>query len=39
MPTPTENKTVQARILTYSEAIGWTVVPREEAEAKNANKD
>ena len=32
MPTPSEHKTVQARILTYAEAIGWTVVSREEAE-------
>ena len=32
MPTPTEHKTVQARILTYAEAIGWTIVPRKEAE-------
>lgn len=32
MPTPGEHKTVQARILGYAQAIGWTVVPREEAE-------
>ena len=31
MPTPGEHKTVQARILAYAEAIGWTVVSREEA--------
>ena len=31
---PGEHKTVQARILTYAEAIGWTFVPREEAEAR-----
>ena len=30
--TPTEHKTVQARILAYAEAIGWTFVPRKEAE-------
>ena len=32
MPTPSEHKTVQSRILAYAEAIGWTVVSREEAE-------
>ena len=31
---PGEHKTVQARILAYAEAIGWTVVPREEAEQR-----
>lgn len=35
MPTPGEHKTVQARILAYAEAIGWTVVPREEAERRS----
>ena len=34
MPTPSEHKTVQARILKYAEAIGWTIVPREEAELR-----
>lgn len=34
MPTPGEHKTVQARILDYAEAIGWTVIPREEAERR-----
>ena len=34
MPTPTEHKTVQARILTYAEAIGWTIVSRAEAEQR-----
>ena len=34
MPTPTEHKTVQARILEYAEAIGWTIVPRDEAEQR-----
>ncbi|MCU7893061.1 MAG: hypothetical protein KZQ78_16275 [Candidatus Thiodiazotropha sp. (ex Ustalcina ferruginea)] len=29
---PGEHKTVQARILKYAEVIGWTFVPREEAE-------
>ena len=33
---PGEYKTVQARILAYAEAIGWTVVPREEAEERRA---
>jgi type I restriction enzyme R subunit len=34
MPTPGEHKTVQARILEYAEAVGWTFVPREEAERR-----
>jgi type I restriction enzyme R subunit len=34
MPTPGEHKTVQARILAYAEAIGWTIVSREEAEQR-----
>ncbi|MCB1861806.1 MAG: HsdR family type I site-specific deoxyribonuclease [Gammaproteobacteria bacterium] len=34
MPTPSEHKTVQARILAYAEAIGWTFVAREEAEQR-----
>ena len=34
MPNPGEHKTVQARILSYAEAIGWTVVSREEAEQR-----
>ncbi len=34
MPKPGEHKTVQARILRYAEAIGWTFVPREEAEQR-----
>jgi type I restriction enzyme R subunit len=34
MPTPGEHKTVQARILAYAEAIGWTVVSREDAERR-----
>jgi type I restriction enzyme R subunit len=33
MPIPSKHKTVQARIIEYAEEIGWTVVPREEAEA------
>ena len=31
---PTEHKTVQARILAYAQEIGWTYVPRAEAEAR-----
>lgn len=31
---PTEHKTVQARILDYAEAIGWTFVSREDAERR-----
>ena len=34
MPTPGEHKTVQARILGYAEAIGWTIVSREKAEQR-----
>ena len=34
MPTPSEHKTVQARILVYADAIGWTLVPREQAEQR-----
>jgi type I restriction enzyme R subunit len=34
MPIPGEHKTVQARILEYAEAIGWTFVSREEAERR-----
>src|SRR5438270_5562589 len=34
MPNPTEHKTVQARILAYAREIGWTYVPRAEAEAR-----
>src|SRR5262245_56310161 len=31
---PTEHKTVQARILAYAQAIGWTLVPQGEAEKR-----
>ncbi len=31
---PGEHKTVQSRILAYAQAIGWTLVPREEAERR-----
>ena len=34
MPTPSEHKTVQARILEYAQDIGWTFVPRDEAEQR-----
>ena len=34
MPTPGEHKTVQSRILAYTEAIGWTVVPRAHADQR-----
>ena len=34
MPTPTEHKTVQARVLAYAQEIGWSFVFREEAERR-----
>ena len=34
MPTPTEHKTVQARVLAYAQEIGWSFVSREEAERR-----
>ncbi|MEK6698208.1 MAG: HsdR family type I site-specific deoxyribonuclease [Nitrospirota bacterium] len=34
MKTPSENKTVQARILRYAQDIGWTFVSRKEAERR-----
>ena len=34
MSQPGEYKTVQARIIAYAEEIGWTFVPRSEAEAR-----
>jgi type I restriction enzyme R subunit len=34
MPKPGEHKTVQARILAYAQAIGWTYVPRAEGEKR-----
>ena len=37
MPTPTEHKTVQARILAYAQKIGWTIVPREESERRRGS--
>ena len=37
MPAPGEHKTVQARILHYAQEIGWTYVPRVEAEARRGS--
>lgn len=34
MPKPGEHKTVQSRILKYAEDIGWTFVPRNEAQQR-----
>ena len=34
MSSPTEHKTVQARILAYAQEIGWTFVSREQAEER-----
>ena len=34
MTAPSEHKTVQARILAYAQEIGWTYVPRDEAERR-----
>ena len=34
MPSPGEYKTVQARILAYTQEIGWSFVPRDEAERR-----
>ena len=34
MPTPTEQKSVQSRILQYAKEIGWTYVSRSEAERR-----
>jgi len=34
MPQPTEHKSVQARILKYADEIGWSFVPRTEAEER-----
>ena len=39
MPTPTEHKTVQNRILKYAQEIGWTIVPQAEAEQRRGFKD
>src|SRR5437868_14471582 len=34
MLTPGEHKTVQARILAYAQQVGWTYVPRGEADRR-----
>jgi type I restriction enzyme, R subunit len=34
MPAPGEHKTVQARIPAYAQEIGWTYVPRDDAEGR-----
>jgi type I restriction enzyme R subunit len=34
MPKPGENKTVQSRILTCAQEIGWKLVSREEAKTR-----
>jgi type I restriction enzyme R subunit len=34
MPTPGEHKTVQSRILQYAQEIGWSYVPRDEAQRR-----
>lgn len=34
MPVPGDHKAVQARILQYNQEMGWTYVPREEAEMR-----
>ncbi|MBN1548153.1 MAG: M48 family metallopeptidase, partial [Syntrophaceae bacterium] len=34
MPKPGEHKTVQSRILNYAQEIGWTFVPRSDAEQR-----
>ncbi|MDJ0616556.1 MAG: hypothetical protein QNJ63_07370 [Calothrix sp. MO_192.B10] len=34
MPRPGEDKTFQNRILTYAQELGWTFVPRQEAETR-----
>ncbi len=34
MPTPEEQKTTQAQTLTYTKAIGWTLVSRKAAEQR-----
>jgi type I restriction enzyme R subunit len=38
MSAPGEHKTVQARVLRYAQEIGWTFVPRAEAEARHGLK-
>jgi len=38
MPTPSEHKTVQTRILEYTQEIGWTLAPREETSPREREK-
>ena len=38
MSKPSEHKTVQGRILAYAQEIGWTFVPREEADLRRGKK-
>jgi hypothetical protein len=37
MSKPSEHKTVPARILEYAQAIGWSMVSREEAEKRRGD--
>ena len=39
MATPGEHKTVQSRILAYAQEIGWTYVPRAEAETRRGKTE
>ncbi len=39
MTNPGEQKTVQARILEYAREVGWTFVPRDEAELRRGLKE
>ena len=39
MSKPSEHKTVQARILAYAQEIGWSLVPRKEAEKRGGIGD
>lgn len=39
MSKPGEHKTVQARILQYTQEIGWTFVPRADAEARRGKME
>lgn len=39
MPNPAEYKTVQSRILVYAQEVGWTLVPREEADTRRGVQD
>jgi type I restriction enzyme, R subunit len=39
MSKPGEHKTVQARLLEYAREVGWTFVPRGEAEVRRGIKE